>query len=172
MQKFLPISVLIGIVAAVGIVYAQGQGKVEYPTVYEALANHEPGLFDVMTAAIERAGLRETLDGTDAYTILAPLDPAFVRSLDVADEDAALAYVAGLSDEEVATLVANHIINGKRKSTSLLNAKQYTTINDAKITREALNAAGLAAKDWDASNGVVHVLDGIIVVESTTEEER
>ena len=118
--------------------------------------------FDVLQAAVIRAGLVEALSGTKQYTVFAPNDLAFVTTLGVADEAAAIAAVNGLEDEMLTDILLFHVTNGRRTSRSVLAAPSYEMLNGSKLTRTQLSAAGLAATDISASNGIVHVINAVL----------
>jgi uncharacterized surface protein with fasciclin (FAS1) repeats len=121
------------------------------------------GEFDVLQAAVVRAGLVEALNGTTQYTVFAPTDAAFVSTLGVADEAAAIAAVNGLPVDALTDILLYHVIEGRRNSRSVLAAPNYTTLAGKTLTRVELSAAGLAATDISASNGIVHVINAVLL---------
>ena len=74
------------------------------------------GEFDVLQAAVVKAGLVDLLNGKDQHTVFAPTDLAFVTTLGVADEEAALAAVEGLPVDRLTNILAYHVIGGRRTS--------------------------------------------------------
>ena len=125
----------------------------------------EDGEFDVLQAAVIRAGLVEALNGTTQYTVFAPTDLAFVTTLGVADEAAAIAAVEGLDEEDLKNILLYHVTHGRRNSKSVLGAPQYQMLNGT-LTRTELTAAGIAATDISASNGIVHVINAVLMPSS------
>ncbi|MCL4813199.1 MAG: fasciclin domain-containing protein [Vicinamibacteraceae bacterium] len=123
----------------------------------------EDGEFDVLQAAIIRAGLVDALNGQRQLTVFAPTDQAFVTTLGVADEAAAIAAVNGLPIPDLTNILLYHVIEGRRNSRSVLAAPQYTTLGGATLTRAELVAAGIAATDISASNGIVHVINRVLL---------
>ena len=123
----------------------------------------EDGEFDVLQAAVIRAGLVDALSGTTQYTVFAPTDQAFGSTLGVADEAAAIAAVNGLPLETLTDILLYHVTNGRRISTSVLAAPQYQMLNGATLTRDQLVAAGIAIPDVSASNGMVHVINTVLL---------
>ena len=121
------------------------------------------GEFDVLQAAVVRAGLVDALNGTTQYTVFAPTDAAFVTTLGVADEAAAIAAVNGLDVATLKNILLFHVTHGRRNSTSVLAAPAYVMLNGAKLTREQLSAAGIAKTDISASNGIVHVINHVLM---------
>lgn len=123
----------------------------------------DDGEFDVLQAAVIRAGLVDALNGTTQYTVFAPTDQAFVTTLGVADEAAAIAAVNGLPLETLTDILLYHVTNGRRISTSILAAPQYQMLNGATLSRDQLVAAGIATPDISASNGIVHVINAVLL---------
>ena len=123
----------------------------------------DDGEFDVLQAAVVRAGLVDALNGTAQYTVFAPTDRAFVTTLGVADEAAAIGAVNSLPMETLTDILLFHVTHGRRNSQSVLAAPTYQMLNGTKLTRSQLSAAGFAATDISASNGIVHVLNAVLL---------
>jgi uncharacterized surface protein with fasciclin (FAS1) repeats len=134
------------------------------------------GEFDVLQAAVIEAGLAGALSSTDdQYTVFAPTDWAFVstfRSL-LADnsltEADVIAFIqAGGVDTAfgsgaLADILLYHVTNGRRTSTSVLAAPGYQMLNGDRLTRSDLLSAGVAAVNVSASNGVIHVINSVLL---------
>ena len=121
------------------------------------------GEFDVLQAAVIRAGLVDTLNGQRQFTVFAPTDLAFVTTLGVADEAAAIAAVNNMPIETLTDILLFHVTSGRRNSRSVLAAPSYHMLNGATLTRTQLAAAGLATTDISASNGIVHVINAVLL---------
>ena len=121
------------------------------------------GEFDVLQAAVVRAGLVEVLNGRGQFTVFAPTDQAFVTTLGVADEAAAIAAIDGLPLDTLKNILLFHVTEGRRISASVLAAPSYRMLNGSTLTRAQLTAAGIAATDISASNGVVHVINAVLL---------
>lgn len=126
----------------------------------------DDGEFDVLQAAVVRAGLADALGGRGQYTVFAPTDAAFVSTLGVADETAAIAAVNGLPLETLRGILLYHVTNGRRSSTSVLAAPGYQMLNGQTLPRTQLLAAGIAQADVSASNGVIHVIGAVLMPSS------
>ena len=131
-------------------------------TIVEIVVQDD-GEFDVLQAAVIRAGLAETLSGTRQFTVFAPTDAAFVKTLGVANEQAALDAVNGLAVETLTDILLFHVTSGRRISASVLGAPRYQMLNGDVLARETLVAAGLAATDIPASNGIIHVIESVLL---------
>jgi uncharacterized surface protein with fasciclin (FAS1) repeats len=123
----------------------------------------EDGEFDVLQAAVIKAGLVDALNGKKQLTVFAPTDAAFVKTLGVADEAAALATIDSLPVEALQKILLYHVIEGRRISTSVLAAPKYKTLNGKFLPRTELAAAGIAETDISASNGVIHIIDSVLL---------
>ena len=138
-------------------------------TVYDFIAaspNHES-----LTAAIDAAGLAETLSGPGTFTVFAPDDTAF---------DAALAELGVTLGELAADVPAltdillYHVVDGTVLSTDLANGMTPTPLNAANTIKVTVGGAGVfvnqaqvTGPDNSESNGVVHVTDGVILATET-----
>ena len=95
--------------------------------------------------------------------MFAPTDAAFVTTLGVANEAAAIAAVNSLDLDTLKNILLFHVTHGRRNSKSVLAAPGYVMLNGEKLTREQLSAAGIAATDISASNGIVHVINHVLL---------
>ena len=127
------------------------------------IVTQDDGEFDVLQAAVIRAGLVDALNGRQQYTVFAPTDLAFVTTLAVADEAAAIAAVNSLPIETLTDILLFHVTEGRRNSRSVLAAPSYQMLNGATLSRTQLAAAGLATTDISASNGIVHVINAVLL---------
>jgi uncharacterized surface protein with fasciclin (FAS1) repeats len=133
------------------------------PLTIVGIVLQEDGEFDVLQAAVVRAGLVDALNGRTQYTVFAPTDQAFVTTLGVADEAAAIAAVNGLPLDDLRNILLFHVTNGRRTSTSVLAAPSYSMLNGSMLTRDQLTAAGIVTPDVSASNGIVHVIGRVLL---------
>ncbi len=122
----------------------------------------EAGTFETLLAAATAAGLVDTLKSDGPFTIFAPTDEAF----------AALpaGTVEGLL-EDIPTLTAiltYHVVPGKVMSGDLSDGMMAATVNGADVTIGTMggvkvDGASVIAADIVASNGVIHVIDQVIL---------
>lgn len=133
------------------------------PLTIVGIVLQEDGEFDVLQAAVVRAGLVDPLNGRGQYTVFAPTDAAFVTTLAAADEAAAIAAVNAMPLEDLRNILLFHVTNGRRTSTSVLAAPSYSMLNGSTLTREQLGAAGIITADVMAANGVVHVIGRVLL---------
>jgi len=124
------------------------------------------GNFDTLVAAVQAAGLASTLDGPGTYTVFAPTDAAFETLLDQLGLSAAelLANKALLTD-----VLLYHVAAGKLTSEEVLALRELRMLNGDLATvsvrngRPYINEASISTVDIQASNGVIHVIDAVIL---------
>jgi uncharacterized surface protein with fasciclin (FAS1) repeats len=127
--------------------------------------NEATGEFDELIAAVSRAGLVDTLDGNRQFTVFAPTDAAF-------EELYAALGVGAVGDVPVGTLRAvllHHVAPGERFSDDVLGASRIRTLNRDFLAPSLaggaafIGGAQIVIADVDASNGVIHVIDHVLV---------
>jgi uncharacterized surface protein with fasciclin (FAS1) repeats len=122
----------------------------------------EAGSFTTLVAAVQAAGLEETLRGEGPFTVFAPTDEAFA-ALPAGTVEALLA-----DPEALAKILTYHVVAGKVMSTDLTNEMMAATVNGADVTIMTeggvmVNDANVVTADIEASNGVIHVIDKVIM---------
>jgi len=121
------------------------------------------GEFDVLQAAVVRAGLVDALNGRNQNTVFAPTDAAFIKTLGVATEEEGIAGVNALPLDALKNILLYHVSEGRRNSTSVLAAPKYKMLNGQFLTRFTLADAGVAATDISASNGIIHIINSVLI---------
>ena len=123
------------------------------------------GSFNTLVAAVKAAGLVETLSGEGPFTVFAPTDEAFAQ-IPEADLQALLA------DKEALTAVLTyHVVSGKVMAQDVVNLSSATTVNgqDLEIKvwdgKVMIDGATVLSTDIEATNGVIHVIDQVILPE-------
>lgn len=123
----------------------------------------DDGEFDVLQAAVIEAGLVSTLNGNRQYTVFAPTDQAFIQSLGVNNEAQAIQVVQSLPKDVLTDILLYHVTSGRRTSTSVLAAPSYSMLNGDKLPKSVLASAGIVSTDISARNGVVHVINSVLM---------
>ena len=132
----------------------------------------ENGSFTTLVAAIEAAGLVDTLSGDGPFTVFAPTDDAFAAALD------ALGLTAEelLADTEtLSSILTYHVVADEVPSSVVvtLDGQSVATVNGAEVTVAVdgdtvmVNEATVTAVDVAASNGVIHVIDTVLLPPSS-----
>lgn len=149
-------------VSAKGPGLAAQAAKPSDQTIVEIVKEND-GKFDVLQAAVVKTGLVDALNGNKQLTVFAPTDQAFVDTFGVADEAAALATIASFDNDALADILLFHVTEGRRISTSVLAAPQYQMLNGDTLSRATLSDAGLGQLDISARNGLVHVINSVLI---------
>jgi len=126
------------------------------------------GDFTTLIAAAQAAGLDETLSGEGPFTVFAPTDEAFEAAL----VDLDLTADELLADTELLTSVLTyHVVEGEVPASDVvtLDGEEVPTVNGASVLitidgeTVMVNEATVIAPDVFASNGVIHVIDAVLV---------
>lgn len=132
------------------------------PSIPEVAASD--GRFTTLLAAVEAAGLAETLSGDGPFTVFAPTDDAFA-ALPEGTVDSLLADPEGaLTDVLLA-----HVVEGSVTAADVVGLSEVTTINGTVlpvvVEGESVSIGGsmVMITDIEASNGIIHVIDAVIV---------
>ena len=165
---------LLALAIAAAPAFAGAGAKPGTSTIVEIVLA-EDNEFDVLQAAVIEAGLVGALNGDDQYTVFAPTDWAFVSTFRTILGDATLteadviAFIdaggvdTALGAGTLVDILLFHVTNGRRTSTSVLAAPRYQMLNGDKLTRWQLLDAGIAATNISASNGVIHVINSVLL---------
>lgn len=123
------------------------------------------GQFNTLAAALEAAGLVDTLKGEGPFTVFAPTDEAFAK-LPAGTLDSLL--LPENRDRLVAVLTY-HVVPGKVMAADVVGLSEAGTVNGQAIDIEVdgntvkVDGASIVATDVTASNGVIHVIDAVIL---------
>lgn len=117
-----------------------------------------------LVTAVKAAGLVETLQGEGPFTVFAPTNDAFA-ALPKGTFDNLLKPE---NKDKLASILTYHVVAGKVMSSDLKDGMTAETVNGATITISLkdgakVNQANVVNADVEASNGVVHVIDAVIM---------
>ncbi len=123
------------------------------------------GDFETLAAALSAAGLVETLKGEGPFTVFAPTDEAFAKL--------PAGTVESLLDpenvEQLRAILTYHVVPGAIEASVAAELDDAVTVNGQSIRFSAsessvmVNDANVIAADIMASNGVIHVIDSVIL---------
>jgi uncharacterized surface protein with fasciclin (FAS1) repeats len=122
------------------------------------------GSFVTLTAALEAAELVETLKGEGPFTVFAPTDDAF-DALPEGTVDTLLEDPKG----QLTQILTYHVVPGKVMSTDITDGMTATTVQGEDLTFTIkdgsvyVNDAMVVTADIETSNGVIHVIDGVLL---------
>ena len=130
--------------------------------------------FDILREAVVATGLDEKLDGRRQLTVFAPTDQAFLDLTETATEQEAFDAVAALGLPAVKQVLKYHVAPGRRAAKQVVKAKRIPTLlqgsfltkvrGSAELTDATGRSVTIAAPNAvRASNGIVHVLDGVLL---------
>ena len=127
-----------------------------------AIASETEG-FSTLVAALSAAGLVETLQGEGPFTVFAPTDDAFAALPEGLLEKLLLPENVGV----LTSILTYHVVSGKVMSTDVM-AGDVPSVEGSAITFATdygvqVNDALVISADIEASNGVIHVIDQVIV---------
>ena len=121
------------------------------------------GSFDTLATALKAAGLVETLKGKGPFTVFAPTDDAF-RKLPAGTLEKLLADKAQLTK-----VLTYHVVAGKVMAADVVKLSEAKTVEgspvkiSAKDGKVKVNEANVVKTDVVASNGVIHVIDAVLL---------
>ncbi len=127
-----------------------------------AVAN---GNFKTLVAAVQAAGLVDVLKSDGPFTVFAPTDDAFAK-LPAGTVETLLKPE---NKAKLASILLYHVVPGKVMASDVTMLKQATTLDGPAITftvagdKVSVNDANVIAADVEASNGVIHVIDSVIL---------
>ncbi|MEY3393032.1 MAG: hypothetical protein RLZZ322_1881 [Verrucomicrobiota bacterium] len=130
--------------------------------VETAVAN---GSFKTLVAAVTAADLVATLSGPGPFTVFAPVDAAFA-ALPAGTVES---LVSPENKGKLTGILTYHVVAGKVLSSDLSDGMKAKTVNGAEITitiadgKVKVNGAQVVLADVATSNGVIHVIDGVLL---------
>ncbi len=146
-----------------GVWAAENQSPASKKDIVETAVGS--GDFKTLAAALEKVGLVETLKGEGPYTVFAPTDAAFeklLKKLNITPEEL-------LAREDLKEILLYHVLSGKVLSSDLKDGKTAETLasKEVKISLDPVrvNNANVVKADIEASNGVIHVIDEVLLPE-------
>jgi hypothetical protein len=123
------------------------------------------GSFKTLVAAVQAAGLVETLNGTGPFTVFAPTDEAFAKlpagTLEM--------LLKPENKAKLAAILTYHVVPGAVKAADVVKLKNAGTVNGQRVdikvdgAKVTVDGAAVTATDIACSNGVIHVIDTVIL---------
>lgn len=127
----------------------------------------QAGQFETLVAAVEAAGLVETLKGDGPFTVFAPNDEAFAALPEGTVDD----LLKPENRDTLEAVLTYHVVPGKIMAEDAMGADSVTTVQGQDLTvttmdgQVMINEATVIQPDVEASNGVIHVIDGVLMPE-------
>ena len=123
----------------------------------------EDGRFTTLVAAVQAADLVDTLKSKGPYTVFAPTDDAF-NKLPAGTVEALLDDIPTLTN-----ILLYHVVPGKVMAKDVVNLSSATTASGESVTisvmgdKVMIDDAQVIITDIEASNGVIHVIDSVLI---------
>ncbi len=120
------------------------------------------GSFTTLVKAVQAAGLVETLQSAGPFTVFAPTDEAFAKI-------PAETLTAVLADKDKLTAILTyHVVSGKVLAADVVNLTSAKTVQGGELTIDTtsgvkVNDANVVKTDIECSNGVIHVIDTVLM---------
>lgn len=143
-----------------GPAFADGHGK----DIVDIAAGNED--FSTLVAAVQAAGLVDTLKSEGPFTVFAPTNAAFAAL----PEGTVETLLKPENKDQLVAILTYHVVPGKVMSGDLSNDMTATTVQGGDVTimttdGVTVNGANVTTADIEASNGVIHVIDAVILPE-------
>lgn len=123
------------------------------------------GSFKTLLAAVKAAGLAETLSGEGPFTVFAPTDAAFAKIPEATLKD----LLKPENKDKLVAILTYHVVPGRVFSEGALEAKSAKTVQGASVKISVKDGAAyvdnakIVTTDINAANGVIHVIDTVIM---------
>ena len=127
------------------------------------------GQFKTLAAALGAAGLIDTLKGPGPFTVFAPTDDAFAKL----PADTVANLLKPENKDQLIAILTYHVVPGKVMAADVVKLKEAKTVNGKmlKVTvmdgAVTINDAKVTSADIVASNGVIHVIDTVVLPPAT-----
>lgn len=139
-----------------------GDMAMEENTIVDIAVNNDS--FQTLTAALKAAGLVETLAGEGPFTVFAPTDEAFAALPEGTLEE----LLKPENQDQLIKILTYHVVSGTVKSGDLSSGEVASVEGraiDVKVESDGImvNNASVVQADIEASNGIIHVIDRVIL---------
>ena len=127
----------------------------------------QAGNFGTLAAALEAAGLIETLKGDGPFTVFAPTDEAFAKL----PEGTVQELLKPENKDQLTAILTYHVVSGAVMAEQVVGLSEAKTVNGQSVdisvngSMVKVDEAMVVATDIMASNGVIHVIDSVILPE-------
>ena len=165
-QRFFAYSLTAILLALPGLAMSGGYQKGEKINLVEVAANNDD--FQTLVMAIRAADLTGTLEGKGPFTLLAPTDDAFERL----PEGTLADLLKPENKEQLQAVLKYHVLTGAITSEEVSKLKLPETVQGGTVKIEngedggvTINGAKVLRGDINASNGVIHVIDTVLIPE-------
>lgn len=164
--KFLTSIALFSVMSGAAFVHAghhEDGETMEKPNIVEVAASNED--FTTLVAAVQAAGLVDVLSGEGPYTVFAPTNAAFAKL----PEGTLEMLLLPENKDKLVAILTYHVVAGDVSAAEVVELTEVTTVQGGTAVISATDAgvtidgANVIVTDIEASNGVVHVIDTVIM---------
>lgn len=121
--------------------------------------------FTTLVAAVKAAGLVDTLKGEGPFTVFAPTDEAFGKI----DADTIAMLLKPENKEKLTAILTYHVVPGRVAAADVVKLTSAKTVNGQEVTIKVVDGsvmvdgAKVVATDIDCGNGIIHIIDSVIM---------
>jgi uncharacterized surface protein with fasciclin (FAS1) repeats len=140
---------------------ANGHHQPKHDIVDTAVASH----FNTLATALTAAGLVDTLKGPGPFTVFAPTDEAFAKL----PEGTLDTLLKPENKAQLVSILTYHVVSGKVMAADVVKLTEAKTVNGQSVAITVdhgtvkVNNATVTQTDVEASNGVIHVIDTVLL---------
>jgi uncharacterized surface protein with fasciclin (FAS1) repeats len=151
--------------AALGLAFSASAAAAADQTIVEIAAGNED--FETLVAAVQAADLAETLSGEGPFTVFAPTDAAFEKLPEGTVQD----LLKPENKAQLQAVLTYHVVPGMVMSSDIAGKEmEVETVQGSMVEIDAtdgvmVDGATVTTADIEASNGVIHVIDQVILPE-------
>lgn len=162
-KSFIAVLASTVLLASAAIAGHHGENKAKAADIVDTAV--AAGQFNTLAAALDAADLVGTLKGDGPFTVFAPTDEAFAKLPEGTVESLLLPE----NRDKLVAILTYHVVPGKVLAKDVVELSSATTVNGSEITiavadgNVRIDNATVVATDIAASNGVIHVIDSVIL---------
>ena len=162
-RKSLLVAMMTAVIATPAFAGHHSEGKAKPAgTIVDVAASNAD--FETLVAAVKAAGLVETLSGEGPFTVFAPTDDAFAKLPAGTLEN----LLKPENKDQLVAILTYHVVPAKVLAADVGGLTEADTVNGKKLTIDTsngvkINNATVTATDIVGSNGVIHVIDTVIL---------
>lgn len=153
------------VLGSAGAVQAQQEMAAEAPSMDIVETAVAAGQFNTLAAALKAAGLVETLQSEGPFTVFAPTDEAFAKL----PEGTVETLLKPENKDQLIAILTYHVVPGEYMASDVVGMSSATTVEGSDVSFTVaengamINDANIVKTDIAASNGVIHVIDSVIL---------
>ena len=165
-MKFQIASMAIAAVAAMGLMTSTAAVQAADKDIVDTAVS--AGQFKTLAAALGAAGLVDTLKGAGPFTVFAPTDDAFAKLPAGTVEN----LLKPENKDQLTAILTYHVVPGSVMASDVVKLKSAKTVNGKSVdvavdgSSVKIDEANVTKTDIAASNGVIHVIDTVMIPKS------